>query len=95
MSNCKRQKRNFVVSNVFNPKQVLSARIVLPVTGSKLYGLEINANGVQPSKSWSASVARVLERGWHVMSSSPVPLKTRRIGDQCTLNLSRAQASSR
>ncbi|GFY34874.1 uncharacterized protein TNCV_154471 [Trichonephila clavipes] len=29
-----------------------------------------------------------------VMSSSPVPLKTRRVGQRCTLNLSRAQTSS-
>ncbi|GFT30425.1 uncharacterized protein TNCV_2377161 [Trichonephila clavipes] len=28
-------------------------------------------------------------------SSSPVPLKTRRVGERCTLNLSRAQTSSR
>ncbi|GFS69297.1 uncharacterized protein TNCV_4011131 [Trichonephila clavipes] len=30
-----------------------------------------------------------------VTSSSPVPLKTRRVGQQCTLNLSRVEASSR
>ncbi|GFW52872.1 uncharacterized protein TNCV_2394511 [Trichonephila clavipes] len=30
-----------------------------------------------------------------VMSSSPVPLKTRRVGQRCTLNLSRAETSSR
>ncbi|GFV75563.1 uncharacterized protein TNCV_2240121 [Trichonephila clavipes] len=30
-----------------------------------------------------------------VTSSSPVPLKTRRVGQRCTLNLSRAQKSSR
>ncbi|GFY10923.1 uncharacterized protein TNCV_1124451 [Trichonephila clavipes] len=30
-----------------------------------------------------------------VMSSSPVPLKTSRVGQRCTLNLSRAQSSSR
>ncbi|GFV20980.1 hypothetical protein TNCV_2280241 [Trichonephila clavipes] len=29
-----------------------------------------------------------------VTSSSPVPLKTRRVGERCTLNLSRAQTSS-
>ncbi|GFV52509.1 hypothetical protein TNCV_83481 [Trichonephila clavipes] len=29
------------------------------------------------------------------MSSSPVPLKTRRVGKRCTLNLSRVQTSSR
>ncbi|GFX41966.1 uncharacterized protein TNCV_3677781 [Trichonephila clavipes] len=30
-----------------------------------------------------------------VTSSNPVPLKTRRIGKRCTLNLSRAETSSR
>ncbi|GFW38547.1 uncharacterized protein TNCV_4149201 [Trichonephila clavipes] len=30
-----------------------------------------------------------------VTSSSPVPLKTRRVGKRCTLNLSRAEMSSR
>ncbi|GFW20687.1 uncharacterized protein TNCV_1049101 [Trichonephila clavipes] len=30
-----------------------------------------------------------------VTSSSPVPLKTRRVGQRCTLNLSRAEMSSR
>ncbi|GFX29610.1 uncharacterized protein TNCV_4776821 [Trichonephila clavipes] len=30
-----------------------------------------------------------------VTSLSPVPLKTRRVGQQCTLNLSRAETSSR
>ncbi|GFT00808.1 uncharacterized protein TNCV_3114711 [Trichonephila clavipes] len=29
------------------------------------------------------------------MSSSPVPLKNRRVGQQCMLNLSRAETSSR
>ncbi|GFV95702.1 uncharacterized protein TNCV_1727521 [Trichonephila clavipes] len=31
----------------------------------------------------------------HNISSNPVPLKTRRVGEQCTLNVSRAQTSSR
>ncbi|GFY28038.1 uncharacterized protein TNCV_4563901 [Trichonephila clavipes] len=30
-----------------------------------------------------------------VTSSSPVPIKTRRVGQRCTLNLSRAETSSR
>ncbi|GFV87091.1 hypothetical protein TNCV_5113091 [Trichonephila clavipes] len=30
-----------------------------------------------------------------VTGSSPVPLKTRRVGQRCTLNLSRAERSSR
>ncbi|GFT90924.1 hypothetical protein TNCV_1066041 [Trichonephila clavipes] len=36
----------------------------------------------------------LLIRTKHVMSSSPVPLKTRRVGVRCTLNLSRAPISS-
>ncbi|GFX92412.1 uncharacterized protein TNCV_1706881 [Trichonephila clavipes] len=33
--------------------------------------------------------------GWRVMSSSPVPLKTRRVRERLTLNLLRAQTSCR
>ncbi|GFX42868.1 uncharacterized protein TNCV_5072321 [Trichonephila clavipes] len=40
-------------------------------------------------------VIKVSDRGWLVTSSSRVPLKTRRVGKRCTLNLSRAQTSSR
>ncbi|GFT55374.1 uncharacterized protein TNCV_2714261 [Trichonephila clavipes] len=40
-------------------------------------------------------VVKVSDHGRHVMSSSRVPLKTRRVEQRCTLNLSRAQTSSR
>ncbi|GFY00713.1 phospholipase D1 [Trichonephila clavipes] len=40
-------------------------------------------------------VVKLLDHGRHVMSSSPVPLKIRRVGQRCTLNLSRAETSSR
>ncbi|GFS71500.1 transposable element Tcb1 transposase [Trichonephila clavipes] len=39
-------------------------------------------------------VVKVSDHGRHVMSSSPVPLKTRHVGQRCTLNLSRAETSS-
>ncbi|GFW48614.1 uncharacterized protein TNCV_4241951 [Trichonephila clavipes] len=39
-------------------------------------------------------VVKVSDHGRHVMSSSPVPLKTRLVGQRCTLNLSRAETSS-
>ncbi|GFW60540.1 uncharacterized protein TNCV_568881 [Trichonephila clavipes] len=51
--------------------------------------------------SYNRNVAAVAEwyRHWivagFVTSSSPVPLKTRRVGQRCTLNLSRAETSSR
>ncbi|GFX13909.1 uncharacterized protein TNCV_3422201 [Trichonephila clavipes] len=40
-------------------------------------------------------VVKVSDHGMHVKSSSPVPLKIRRLGQRSTLNLSRAQTSSR
>ncbi|GFV51004.1 hypothetical protein TNCV_2540921 [Trichonephila clavipes] len=39
-------------------------------------------------------VVKVSDHGRHVMSSSPVPLKTYRVGQRCTSNLSTAQMSS-
>ncbi|GFT83312.1 uncharacterized protein TNCV_3003831 [Trichonephila clavipes] len=40
-------------------------------------------------------VVKVSDHGRHSMSSSPVPLKTHRVGKRGTFNLSRAQMSSR
>ncbi|GFT76923.1 uncharacterized protein TNCV_2860661 [Trichonephila clavipes] len=46
-------------------------------------------SGVVCAAGRSSLVVKVSDRGWHVTSSSPVPLKTRRVGEGCTLNLSR------
>ncbi|GFV32151.1 uncharacterized protein TNCV_1674401 [Trichonephila clavipes] len=43
----------------------------------------------------NSPVVKVSNHGRQVMSSIPVPLKTRRVGQRCTLNLSRAETSSR
>ncbi|GFT43031.1 uncharacterized protein TNCV_3768761 [Trichonephila clavipes] len=40
-------------------------------------------------------MVKVSDHGRHVLSSSRIPLKTRRVGQRCTLNLSRAETSSR
>ncbi|GFW64090.1 uncharacterized protein TNCV_707951 [Trichonephila clavipes] len=40
-------------------------------------------------------VVKESDHGWHATSSSLVPPNTRRVGERCTLNLSRAQTSSR
>ncbi|GFV85049.1 hypothetical protein TNCV_3319881 [Trichonephila clavipes] len=40
-------------------------------------------------------MVKVLDHGRHVMSSSPVPLSTRYVGQRCTLNRSRVETSSR
>ncbi|GFT26908.1 uncharacterized protein TNCV_4674761 [Trichonephila clavipes] len=39
-------------------------------------------------------VVKISDHGRHVMSSSPVPLKTRRVGQRYALNLSRTETSS-
>ncbi|GFU70827.1 uncharacterized protein TNCV_3667941 [Trichonephila clavipes] len=48
-----------------------------------------------PEGGCGSPVVKVSNHGRHVMSSIPVPLKTRRVGQRCTLNLSRAETSSR
>ncbi|GFV88618.1 hypothetical protein TNCV_1244281 [Trichonephila clavipes] len=40
-------------------------------------------------------LVKLSDRDWLVTSSSPELLKTRLVGERCTLNLSRAQTSSR
>ncbi|GFU49052.1 transposable element Tcb2 transposase [Trichonephila clavipes] len=47
------------------------------------------------ARGCGSPVAKVSDHGRHVMSSSPVPLKTQRVGQRCTLNLSRTETSSR
>ncbi|GFT66718.1 hypothetical protein TNCV_1394871, partial [Trichonephila clavipes] len=44
---------------------------------------------------YGSPVVKVSDHVRHAMSSKPVPLKTRRVGQQCTLNLSRAETSYR
>ncbi|GFV62957.1 DDE_3 domain-containing protein [Trichonephila clavipes] len=45
-------------------------------------------------KGCGSPVVKVLAHGRHVMSSSPIPLRVRRVGERCTLHLSRTQTSS-
>ncbi|GFY23417.1 hypothetical protein TNCV_3941111 [Trichonephila clavipes] len=53
-----------------------------------------NRNSPKGAGGHSSPVVKVLDHGWHVMSSSPVPLKTLRVGERCAGNLSGAQTSS-
>ncbi|GFW72982.1 hypothetical protein TNCV_831051 [Trichonephila clavipes] len=57
-----------------------------------VFGGDLVASGIEPRPSSLESnegcgspVVRVLDHGRHVMSSSPVPQKTRRVGQRCTL----------
>ncbi|GFS80625.1 uncharacterized protein TNCV_3870441 [Trichonephila clavipes] len=56
---------------------------------SRAHSVTVNFQGC------GSPVVKVSNHGRHVMSSIPVPLKTRRVGQRCTLNLSRAETSSR
>ncbi|GFW35485.1 hypothetical protein TNCV_3071131 [Trichonephila clavipes] len=47
------------------------------------------------SNSSRSPVVKISDHDRHVMSLSPVPVKTRRLGVRCTLNLTRDQTSSR
>ncbi|GFX76924.1 uncharacterized protein TNCV_2257871 [Trichonephila clavipes] len=50
---------------------------------------------LKTSLGCGSPVVKVPDHGRHVMSSSPVPLKTRRVGQRCTLNPPRAQTFTR
>ncbi|GFS92633.1 uncharacterized protein TNCV_1160841 [Trichonephila clavipes] len=62
---------------------------------STKFAWELNTEGFVSGWGCGSPVAKVSDHGRHVMTSSPVLLKTRRVGQRCTLNLSRAQTSSR
>ncbi|GFT65972.1 uncharacterized protein TNCV_375491 [Trichonephila clavipes] len=49
----------------------------------------------QSAEGCSSPVVKITDHGRHVISSSPVPLKTRRVGQRFTLNLSREETFSR
>ncbi|GFV39459.1 uncharacterized protein TNCV_4796561 [Trichonephila clavipes] len=67
-----------------------------PESGAKTVKLDFALNPVSNSIMGCGSpVVKVSNHGRHVMSSIQVPLKTRRVGQRCTLNLSRAETSSR
>ncbi|GFV51747.1 uncharacterized protein TNCV_1321031 [Trichonephila clavipes] len=97
-------KRKAVLVSAFNsigshlttsklPSGKLKKRI-FPLTTT--YGPAVSRTGNrQPKEGWGSPVVKVLDHDRHVMSSIPVPLKTRRVGQRCTLNLSRAEMSSR
>ncbi|GFV54816.1 uncharacterized protein TNCV_3683411 [Trichonephila clavipes] len=71
-----------------------------PIGGSKACGFQSGVNeamDVFRTFLWAAVAEwyRYQIVACLVTSSSPVPLKTRRVGQRCTLNLSRAETSSR
>ncbi|GFT26768.1 putative LOC100569746 [Trichonephila clavipes] len=74
--------------NVFSVRALVPMKI-RHVEGNKL-GRSFQSNNVAAV----ALLSRCRTHGRRVMSSSPVPLKTRRVGERCTLSLSIAQTSS-
>ncbi|GFW04608.1 uncharacterized protein TNCV_2226261 [Trichonephila clavipes] len=49
----------------------------------------------KPLGGCGSPVVKISDHGRHVMSSSPMPLNTHCVGQRCSLNLSRAETSSR
>ncbi|GFU36705.1 transposable element Tcb2 transposase [Trichonephila clavipes] len=52
-----------------------------------------NSDHLSSDEGCAITVVKVSDHDRHVMSSSPVPLKTRRVRQRCTLNLLRAETS--
>ncbi|GFS79949.1 uncharacterized protein TNCV_750911 [Trichonephila clavipes] len=49
----------------------------------------------ETARSCGSPLVKVSDHGRHVMGSCSVPIKIRRVGERCMLNLRRAQTSSR
>ncbi|GFY01281.1 uncharacterized protein TNCV_5077481 [Trichonephila clavipes] len=64
------------------------------ITTASSLKLCLKVSDMRNNRGCGRPVVKVSDHGRHVMSSSPVPLRTRRVGQRCTLNLSRAETSS-
>ncbi|GFU83722.1 uncharacterized protein TNCV_523161 [Trichonephila clavipes] len=71
---------------------ILPARWHENLSAVNMEGVFAKGGHKTEKKVYGSPAVKVSDYGRHVMSSSPVPLKTRR--ERCTLNLSRAQTSS-
>ncbi|GFW19886.1 hypothetical protein TNCV_3561891 [Trichonephila clavipes] len=76
--------QEFESSTAEDQMELMHVKYVEGQTFSRLCGVE----------GCGSPVVKVSDHGRHVMSSSPVPIKTRRVGQRCTLNLSRVETSS-
>ncbi|GFV19423.1 transposable element Tc3 transposase [Trichonephila clavipes] len=83
-----------VISWVFIESSALEQVVAIhPGMAAERAGLVISQ--AMPTEGCGRPVVKVSDHDRHVMCSSPVPLKTRRVGQRCTLILSRAETSSR
>ncbi|GFY11694.1 uncharacterized protein TNCV_1528871 [Trichonephila clavipes] len=74
------------IPNMKTQRSAMSLKRLLPDTGLRVIRTQVAA---------VAEWYRYRTVACFVTGSSPVPLKTRRVGQRCTLNLSRAETSSR
>ncbi|GFT24519.1 uncharacterized protein TNCV_3253281 [Trichonephila clavipes] len=82
--------------NAFSFRSLFSDAPVIPTRFSSVCPFPLFKHQVpRAPRGCGSPVVKVSNHGRHVMSSIPVPLKTRRVGQRCTLNLSRAETSSR
>ncbi|GFX52292.1 uncharacterized protein TNCV_4801491 [Trichonephila clavipes] len=85
--------KNVICNNLLLIKRnnTLKVKVSAVTTVSFIIGnVEVNWGCGSP-------IVKVSDHGTHVMSSSPLPLNQypRHVGQRCTLNLSRAETSSR
>ncbi|GFT61215.1 uncharacterized protein TNCV_1613691 [Trichonephila clavipes] len=72
-----------------------ATRRVFNATGLELVTRQAMVQYLYQSATAATGGHRYRTVACFVTGSSPVPLKTRRVGQRCTLNLSRAETSSR
>ncbi|GFX59478.1 hypothetical protein TNCV_2342141 [Trichonephila clavipes] len=83
----------FISTCGFRNEGAKGTRYRAPLSCQKALELNENLNAQHPD--CGSPVVKESEHGRHVMSPSPVPLKTRRVGQRLTVNLLRSETSSR
>ncbi|GFX10398.1 uncharacterized protein TNCV_1867931 [Trichonephila clavipes] len=88
------QRQNLLL--LCNERSVLSSvdRLIGSIIILKQLAVFVKGLPLRFDRGCGSPVVKVSNHSRHVMSSIPVSLKTRRVGQRCALNLSRAETSS-
>ncbi|GFW47163.1 DDE_3 domain-containing protein [Trichonephila clavipes] len=94
---CLPELRRALLDEGCNIPQDQIDNLILSMPRRSSYGEGVNesqkSGKITTDQGCGSPGVKVSDHGRHVMSSSPVPLKNRRVGQRCTLNLSRAETS--
>ncbi|GFW68036.1 uncharacterized protein TNCV_1617971 [Trichonephila clavipes] len=84
-----------IVKQLAELSEVYVILVVIAKKNSFLFKVLMMCRTLKMKRDCGSPMVKVSDHGRYVMNLSPVSLKIRRVGQRCTLNLSRAETSSR